>query len=331
MDKINISLKNFYLKLLLCVIFMFCTLVISFMIGAENYRFIDVLRALIAYDNSETHNIIREIRMPREVAAMVVGMALACSGAMMQGVTRNPLADPALIGINAGALLSISIVFACIPDVRFIVIMTAGFIGAILGGTLVLALGSTKRGGFNTMKIILAGAAVSTLLTAIAQGISIYFQTNQNNLLWTSGGVTGTTWEHIQYAAPIIFMALLIAFIFSRQLTVLNIGDEMASGLGVNISRARLIFSVLTMILAGIAVALAGSLAFVGLMIPHIARMLVGVDYRKLLPFTTILGGIFVVWADIIARKLGESPVGAIVSIIGVPFFIYLVRKGGKL
>ncbi|UOB20690.1 FecCD family ABC transporter permease [Macrococcus armenti] len=331
MNKINITHKNFYLKLLLCVLFMFCTLVISFMLGAENYRFIDVLRALIAYDNSETHNIIREIRMPREVAAMLVGMALACSGAMMQGVTRNPLADPALIGINAGALLSISIVFAYIPDVRFIVIMTAGFIGAILGGTLVLALGSTKRGGFNTMKIILAGAAVSTLLTAIAQGISIYFQTNQNNLLWTSGGVTGTTWEHIQYAAPVIFMTLLIAFIFSRQLTVLNIGDEMASGLGVNISRARLIFSMLTMILAGIAVALAGSLAFVGLMIPHIARMLVGVDYRRLLPFTTILGGIFVVWADIIARKLGESPVGAIVSIIGVPFFIYLVRKGGKL
>ncbi|UBH08763.1 FecCD family ABC transporter permease [Macrococcus armenti] len=331
MNKINITHKNFYLKLLLCVLFMFCTLVISFMLGAENYRFIDVLRALIAYDNSETHNIIREIRMPREVAAMLVGMALACSGAMMQGVTRNPLADPALIGINAGALLSISIVFACIPDVRFIVIMIAGFIGAILGGTLVLVLGSTKRGGFNTMKIILAGAAVSTLLTAIAQGISIYFQTNQSNLLWTSGGVTGTTWEHIQYAAPVIFMTLLITFIFSRQLTVLNIGDEMASGLGVNISRARLIFSMLTMILAGIAVALAGSLAFVGLMIPHIARMLVGVDYRRLLPFTTILGGIFVVWADIIARKLGESPVGAIVSIIGVPFFIYLVRKGGKL
>lgn len=331
MNRTYLFKNYFYAGLLLSMVFLVITLLLSFMLGSENYNLYEVVQAVLHYNNSEVHNIIREIRMPREVAAMLVGMSLACSGAVMQGITRNPLADPALIGLNAGALLFISIMFAIVPGANFMMIMLSGFIGAIIGGTIVLMLGNSKRGGFNAMKIILAGAAVSTLMTALAQGVSIYFKTNQSNLLWSSGGVTGTTWQHIFYAAPVILITLLLLFIFSRQLTILSVGDEMAAGLGVNTSKTRVSFSVLTMILAGVAVALVGSLAFVGLMVPHIARMLVGIDYRKLLPFTTILGGIFVVWADIIARQTGEAPIGAIVSIIGVPFFIYLVRKDGTM
>ncbi|WP_414045144.1 FecCD family ABC transporter permease [Macrococcus equi] len=310
-------------------ILLLAILLLSFMLGVKNYSLSTIFNAIFYYQDNVTHNIIRDIRIPREIAAMLVGMSLACGGAVMQGVTKNPLADPALIGLNSGAALGISILFAISSGAHFFMIILAGFIGAVTGGTIVLMLGLSKKGGFNTMRIILAGAAVSSLLLALAQGISLYFKTNQNAILWSSGGVAGTTWQQLQYATPVIIIALIILFLIGHQLTILSLGDEMAQGLGININLIRIIFSLLTMILAGVAVAMAGTLAFVGLMIPHIARILVGVDYKKLLPVTTLLGGIFLVGADILARIMGESPVGAVVSIIGVPFFIYLVRKLG--
>lgn len=318
-----------YIVIPLLLLLLLTMLIVSFMLGVNNYSFKTIYDALFNYRDISEHNIIRDIRMPREIAAMLVGMSLACTGAVMQGVTKNPLADPALIGLNSGAALGISILFAFTSGANFFAIILAGFIGAIVGGTIVLMLGLSKKGGFNTMRIILAGAAVSSLLLAIAEGISLYFRTNQSSMLWSSGGVAGTTWTQLKYASPIILIVIIFVLLIGHKLTVLSLGDEMAQGLGVNLTSIRIIFSLLTMILAGVAVAMAGSLAFVGLMIPHIARLLVGVDYRKLLPVATLLGGIFLVCADILARMMGESPVGAIISIIGVPFFIYLVRKVG--
>ncbi|WP_435908560.1 FecCD family ABC transporter permease [Macrococcus capreoli] len=320
--------KLFVLILMLTVLLLLM-LMLSFMLGVKTYSLTTIFEAIFRYQDISEHNIIRDIRIPREVAAMLVGMCLACGGAVMQGVTKNPLADPALIGLNSGAALGISILFAISSGANFFVIILAGFIGAIVGGTIVLLLGLSKKGGFNTMRIILAGAAVSSLLLAIAEGISLYFKTNQSAMLWSSGGLAGTTWLQLKIASPMIVVVMILILLIGHQLTVLSLGDEMAQGLGVNLTMIRVVFSLLTMILAGIAVAMAGSLAFVGLMIPHIARIFVGVDYRKLLPVATLLGGIFLVFADMLARMMGESPVGAVVSIMGVPFFIYLVRKLG--
>lgn len=332
-NKLEMHRQTSFGKTLLIILGLFVLLIavllLSFMFGTKTYSITTIYQAIFEYQDIRTHNIIRDIRMPRELAALLVGMSLAVSGAVMQGVTKNPLADPALIGLNSGAGLGISILFALMSGPSFMLTILAGFLGAIVGGAIVLFLGMTKRGGFNIMRVILAGAAVSSLLSALSQGILIYFKINQSSLLWTSGGVVGTTWQHIKYGAPIIFSVTLFIIIIGHQLTILSLGEEMAQGLGVNLTRIRIVFSVLTMILAGVAVALAGSIAFVGLMIPHIARMLVGVDYRKLLPVTTLLGGIFLVGADTLARVFGESPVSAIVAIIGVPFFIYLVRKLG--
>lgn len=269
--------------------------------------------------------------MPRELGALLVGAALACSGAIMQGVTKNALADPALLGLNAGAAMMISIAMAVFKETNFLLLMTAGFLGAVIGGTLVMVIGSSRRGGFNTMRIVLAGAAISALLTALAEGIALFFRLNQSITFWSAGGVAGTTWQQLKFAAPVILIIIVIASLTGRQLTALSLGEEMAQGLGVNTHRIRVIFSVMTMLLAGVAVSLVGSLAFVGLMVPHIVRLLVGTDYRLILPFSALVGGLSIVAADTVARLAGESPLGAIISIIGVPFFIYLVRKDGKL
>ncbi|WP_414044230.1 FecCD family ABC transporter permease [Macrococcus sp. EM39E] len=329
LDKRHLFSGKLFVLITGLIILLALVLLLSFMLGVKNYSLSTIFDAMFHYRDISEHNIIRDIRMPREVAAMLVGMSLACGGAVMQGVTKNPLADPALIGLNSGAALGISILFAISSGANFFAVILAGFLGAIVGGTIVLMLGLSKKGGFNTMRIILAGAAVSSLLIAFAEGISLYFKTNQSAMLWSSGGVVGTTWLQLKYATPIILIVIILILLIGHQLTVLSVGDEMAQGLGVNLTMIRIVFSLLTMILAGVAVAMAGSLAFVGLMIPHIARILVGVDYRKLLPVATLLGGIFLVFADILARMLGESPVGAIISIMGVPFFIYLVRKLG--
>lgn len=317
---------------LLLFILMLVILFVSFCLGTQNYSFAEVYNAIFHYEDTEKNNIIMDIRMPREIAAVLVGMALACSGAIMQGVTKNALADPSLLGLNAGASMVIALLLSFNPGTHFIILMIGGFLGAVIGGTIVMVIGMSKRGGFNTMRIVLAGAAVSALLSALASGIALYSQANQSITLYSfAGGVAGTTWTQLAYAAPVIIIIIILTTLFARQLTALSLGEEMAQGLGVNITAIRTGFSILTMILAGVAVSIVGTLAFVGLMVPHIARFIVGRDYRFIIPFSAILGGIFIVSADIAARMMGESPLGAIISIIGVPFFIYLVRKDGKL
>lgn len=324
--KLSIELWGILLFVLLILL-----LIASFCLGIENYSLKEVFDALFNYRNIESHNIIRDIRIPREIAAVLVGIALACSGAIMQGITKNALADPSLLGLNAGAAMVISIMLAIDSGANFLLLMLAGFIGAVVGGTIVMLIGMSKRGGFNTMRIILAGAAVTALLKALSDGIALFFKINQSITFLVAGGVAGTTWQQIMYAAPIIILALIITTLSARQLTALSLGEEMAKGLGVNTGGIRIFFSILTMILAGVAVALVGSLAFVGLMIPHITRFIVGTDYRLIIPFSALLGGTFLVIADIIARMTGENPIGAVISLIGVPFFIYLVRRDGKI
>ncbi|HDG8589653.1 TPA: iron ABC transporter permease [Staphylococcus aureus] len=307
------------------------TLFISTLIGDAKIQASTIIEAIFNYNPSnQQQNIINEIRIPRNIAAVIVGMALAVSGAIIQGVTRNSLADPALIGLNSGASFALALTYAVLPNTSFLILMFAGFLGAILGGAIVLMIGRSRRDGFNPMRIILAGAAVSAMLTALSQGIALAFRLNQTVTFWTAGGVSGTTWSHLKWAIPLIGIALFIIFTISKQLTILNLGESLAKGLGQNVTMIRGICLIIAMILAGIAVAIAGQVAFVGLMVPHIARFLIGTDYAKILPLTALLGGILVLVADVIARYLGEAPVGAIISFIGVPYFLYLVKKGGR-
>lgn len=309
-------------------------MIVAVSIGAANIDFSTVWRAVFQYDaNREADQIIIGLRMPREIGAALVGAGLAVSGAIMQGMTRNALADPGLLGLNAGAGLALALVFVFIPGAHYMTIMLACFIGAGVGAALVFGLGSLKKGGLTPIRIILAGAAVSALLVAIGEGIALYFKLNQDIAFWSVGGVAGTNWEQIKLAGPVILIAIVLAISYSKTLTILSFGEEMAKGLGIKTGYVKIILMIIVLCLAGTAVAIVGNIAFVGLLVPHIVRFLVGTDYKWIIPCSAVFGSLFMVVADTFARMISapyETPVGAVVSVIGVPFFLYLARKGGR-
>ena len=322
---------SFTTTLIISLVLLVIALTVSILIGDAKIHISTIFDAIFNYDNkNQQHNIISEIRIPRDIGAMLVGVALATSGAVIQGVTKNGLADPSLIGLNSGASFMLALTFAFYPTAPFIVLMIAGFIGAIMGGFIVLMIGRSRSDGFNPMRIILAGAAVSALLTALSQGVALLFRLNQSLTFWSAGGVSGTTWGQLVWAAPFIIIALVIIIAMSKHLTILNLGETLAIGLGQNVALTRAIALIISMVMADIAVAMVGQIAFVGLMVPHIVRYLVGTDYARVLPLTAVIGGLLLLVADTVARMLGEAPVGAIISFIGVPYFLYLVKRGGR-
>lgn len=322
---------RFIIIFITSILLLFLALIVSIVLGDAKVHISTIFDAIFNYKSSDQqHNIISEIRVPRDIGAVLVGVALATSGAVIQGVTKNGLADPSLIGLNSGASFMLALTYAFYPSAPFLVMMFAGFLGALIGGLIVLIIGRSRNDGFNPMRIILAGAAVSALLTALSQGVALLFRLNQNLNFWSSGGVSGTTWNQLIWAAPIILVSLVIIIAMSKQLTILNLGETLAKGLGQNVAVTRAVTLIISMILAGIAVAMVGQIAFVGLMVPHIVRYLIGTDYSRVIPLTAVAGGLLMLVADTLARMLGEAPVGAMISFIGLPYFLYLVKKGGR-
>ncbi|WP_157886533.1 FecCD family ABC transporter permease [Planococcus versutus] len=323
----------FPVKFILSLFLLVLTLIVSLIFGAADISLKEVVLALFSTRFSDGIGVIREIRLPREIAAIFVGAALAVSGAMMQGMTRNPLADPGLLGLTAGANAALAITLAFIPAANYFGIMIACFIGAAVGAALVFGIGAVKKGGFSPFRIVLAGAAISAFLTAIAEGVGLYFNISKNISQWTAGGLIGTSWGQLQVVVPFIAVSLLIAIFLSRQLTILSLSEEAAIGLGQKTAQIKAILFVIITLLAGAAVALAGNMAFIGLMIPHVVRAIVGTDYRFIIPMSAVAGAIFMLLADLIGRTINapfETPVAAIIAIIGLPFFLIIVRKGGK-
>ncbi|WP_371321663.1 FecCD family ABC transporter permease [Robertmurraya korlensis] len=324
---------SFLFKTIVALILFILMFSIAMVFGAADTTYKDVWLALLSNQTSEKILILQEIRLPREVAAIVVGAALSVSGAIMQGMTRNPLADPGLLGLTAGANAGLAITIALLPAANYYGIMLACFIGAAVGALLVFGISAVKKGGFSPFRIVLAGSAISAFLFAISEGIAIFFKISKDVSMWTAGGVIGTTWGQLQIVVPFIIIGILLSIFLSRQLTILSLNEEVAVGLGQNTTRVKAILFVIVIVLAGAAVALAGNLAFVGLLVPHIVRAIVGTDYRFILPMSTILGGTFMLLADTIGRTLNspyETPVAAIVAMIGLPFFLFIIRKGGK-
>ncbi|MFC7370338.1 FecCD family ABC transporter permease [Fictibacillus iocasae] len=303
-------------------------------VGAAKIHFLTVWNAVLNYDPSrEADRIIVSLRLPREIGAAVVGAAFAVSGAIMQGMTRNPLADPGLLGLNAGASFALACVFAFYADANYSTVMLVSFIGAAIGALMVFGLGSMSRGGLSPIRITLAGAAVTALLSSLGEGIALYFQLSQDLAFWTAGGVSGTTWAQLKIILPVAAAGICIAILFSKQLTILSFGEEVAKGLGQRTLLTKSVLMLVVLVLAGAAVSLVGGIAFVGLMVPHIVRFLVGTDYRWIIPCSAIFGSVLMVLADTFARTINapyETPVGAVVAMIGVPFFLYLARKGGR-
>ncbi len=307
--------------------------VVSMVFGAADITIQDVWQALTSNASNEAISIIREIRLPREMAAIFVGAALSVSGAIMQGITRNPLADPGLLGLTAGANAALAITIAFIPSANYFGITIACFIGAAFGTMMVFGISSLKKGGFSPLRIVLAGSAVSAFLYAIAEGVGIYFKISKNVSMWTAGGLIGTSWSQLGIIVPFIVIGILVSLFLSRQLTILSLHEEIAVGLGQKTTQIKAILFIIIILLAGASVALVGNMVFIGLMVPHIARAIVGTDYRFIIPMSAILGATFLLFADTLGRTIHapfETPVAAIVAIIGLPFFLLIVRKGGK-
>lgn len=326
------SAKSFAFKLFVSLIIFMVMFALAVMLGAKSVSLADIWSA-ISNPNAtgDDISVIRELRLPREVGGILVGSALAVAGAIMQGLTRNPLADPGLLGLTSGANAALAATFAFMPAVGYFGTMVACFIGAAVGVMLVFGIAALRRQNMSPLRMVLAGSAVSALLAAVADGISLKYKISKNVSMWTSGGLIGTTWGQIEAIAPVIALSLIAAILLSRQLTILSLNEGTAVGLGLKTTRVKIVLYVLITLLAGAAVALVGNLAFIGLMIPHLVRVFAGTDYRTILPLSAILGGTFMLFADTLSRMINapfEVSVAAIVSILGLPFFLFIVRKG---
>ncbi|KPL58698.1 FecCD family ABC transporter permease [Rossellomorea vietnamensis] len=323
----------FIYKLIGVFLLFVAAFLISVVYGAAETPVKEVFHALTFTGKGDTINILQEIRFPREVAAIVVGASLAVSGAIMQGMTRNPLADPGLLGLTAGANAALAVALAFIPSVSYFGIMISCFIGSAVGALMVFGISSMRRGGFSPFRIVLAGAAVSAFLFAIAEGIGLFFKLSKEVSMWTAGGMIGTTWGQLQVIVPFILIGILVSLFLSRQLTILSLNEEVAVGLGQRTAFVKGILFIVLVLLAGAAVALVGNMVFIGLMIPHIVRAIVGTDYRFIIPVSTLMGALFMLLADTLGRTINapyETPVAAIVAMMGLPFFLFIVHKGGK-
>jgi len=270
-------------------------------------------------------------RMPRTVMALIIGAALGVSGAVMQGVTRNPLADPEIFGVNAGASLAVvtgMVFFGLASTTGYIWVAMAG---ASVAAVFVYAVGSLGRGGASPLKLALAGAATSVALGSVVSAILLpRAQEMQSFRFWQIGGVGGGTWDKIALVLPFLGAGMLIALISARALNSLALGDEMAAGLGENVTRARLLAALSGVVLCGAATAVAGPIGFVGLVVPHVIRLLVGVDHRWLIPLSALGGALLLTSADVLGRLVGgseEIEVGIVTAIVGAPFFIWIVRR----
>ncbi|WP_229068942.1 iron ABC transporter permease [Actinoplanes sp. DH11] len=270
-------------------------------------------------------------RLPRTVLAALVGAALGLSGAVMQGVTRNPLADPGILGVNMGAMLAIALALVTVGLSTATEYIWVAIAGAGVSALFVYAVGSLGRGGATPLKIALAGAATSAALASLVVAVVLpRGDITDSFRSWQVGGVGGATWDSIGHIAPFLLAGLVICLLCARPLNSLALGDELAAGLGERVAVARGIAALGAVVLCGAATAIAGPIAFVGLLVPHACRLLIGLDHRWLLPFSALTGAILLTFADVVGRVVNrpdEIEAGIITALIGAPFFISIVRR----
>ncbi len=301
----------------------------SILLGAAEIAPETVWQAIFQFNGSTEHLIIRTVRLPRAILAVVVGAALAVAGAITQGLTRNPLAAPDILGINVGAALAMVLAVFWRGS-------GGSYVGFAFGGAAIAAiavywLGSLGRSGLTPLKLVVAGAALSYLLSSLTYGILILSQRTLDEIrFWLAGSLAGQDMASMLPVLPYLAVGLVASLALGRQLTLMSLGEEVAQGLGLQTAWVKVGAAIAVVLLAGSAVALAGPIGFVGLVVPHVVRFAVGVDYRWILPYTMITGGILLSVADTIARLVirpQELPVGIMTALVGAPFFIYLARS----
>jgi len=304
---------------------------LSLRFGAISYshqQLVETLRHPMT--DSPVQDVVIDLRLPRMVAAILVGAAMAQAGAMIQGITRNVIADPGLLGINAGAGLALILGYAIFGSLHYSQILVICLLGSCLAAGLVFGLSYQVQKGYNQLRLILSGAMVASLFSAIGQAITIYFDLSTAVIGWQAGGLVQVNWKMLTIIGPLIIVGLILAQLFSHQLTILSLNETVAKNLGQRTALMTMVLLGIVLLLSAAAVALVGSLSFVGLIIPHFIRMFTGKNYKMLLPLTAFAGASFLIWVDLVCRSINppaETPISAVISIIGLPCFLWLIRK----
>lgn len=319
--------------LLLALLATLALMVINIGVGEYPIAALDVIKTVLRLPTgSEDYGlIVNTLRLPRMLVAALVGLALGVSGAIMQGLTRNPLADPGILGISAGAGLVAVTLIVVLKDVPAGIIPLASFGGALLVAGLIYVL--AWRGGDSPIRLILVGIGLGALVGAATQLLLTFGDAYdvQRALIWLAGSVYGRSWEEFWPLLPWVAVFVPLALLLARDLNALSLGEDLARGLGSRVAPQRGLLLITAVALAGASVAAAGTIGFVGLMAPHVARRLVGPDHRGLLPTAGVLGALIVVGADLVGRTLFapiELPCGLVIAAVGAPFFIYLLWLG---
>ncbi|MCA1031578.1 iron ABC transporter permease [Bacillus timonensis] len=327
--------KSIYIVAIL-LFFTITLFLVSTGIGEMNYNPLTVLSVLAGFGTDMQELVIKQFRLPRIIIALLVGISLAIAGSILQGVIRNPLASPEIIGITGGASVGVVSFLAAFSDANNALTVSikwmpvSAFLGATFIAVIVYLL--SWKNGVSPFRLVLIGIGVSALMQALTTMFMIMgpiYRATQANI-WITGSVYGSNWSHVLILAPVVFILVMISLVLARHLNVQELGDELAKGIGSAVQKQRLLLLLVSTALTGSAVAFAGGIGFVGLMAPHIARRLVGSAFGALLPTAAFIGAILVMAADLIGRTLFsplEVPAGVFTAAIGAPYFIYLLYK----
>ena len=303
-------------------------MIVSLIFGSADISFCTIMHTLLGHVDTTDEMVIWNIRFPRNIVGALVGANLAVSGAILQAVMKNPLADPGIVGVSSGAGLAGVMMLIFMPEASLL-LTPVSFIGAMASAAAVYAL--AWKNGVRPSRIILAGVAVNAFLGSGISALLVFYSDKvQGALLWMVGGLSARSWPQVESLFPYTVLGLLFALAGCKVLTILSLGDETARGLGVPVEKVRFSMTAVAALLAAGAVSIAGLIGFVGLVVPHIVRLIVGTDYKYVVPGSAILGAGVLVFCDTLGRVLFspiEIPAGIIMAFLGAPFFLYLLRR----
>lgn len=305
-------------------------LILAVKLGSVHISFSDILNSIFNYRETLELMLVRDVRIPRALCVLFTGGVLGVTGAMIQGVTRNPIAEPSILGISQGATLVIAIFYAAGIAVSTKNVMIASFIGAFITGIIVLGFISKKANNNSIAKILLGGTAMSTFFISLTTIIGLLSNQSQMIGFWVSGGFRNASWADFKLILVVGVIGLIIAILLSGKINILNLGDDVAIGLGENPEKIRFTTLMVMIPMCAAAVAVGKNIAFVGLIVPQIVRKILGEDYRRNIPCSFLLGAVLLTYADIASRMLFapyETPIGIFTALIGIPFFISVARK----
>lgn len=327
--------KKFLLILIICLVGIVSVTILSVRMGTKSIPKEVVFDAIFNFDESNVdHIIIRNNRLPRAIAVLVVGGFLAVAGSIMQGITRNYLASPSLMGVNDGSAFLITIAMVFYPGLSNGSLILVSIIGSVIGAVLVLGIGSSIKNGLSPVRLAIIGTIVGSFLSSLGSAIAMYFQVSQSISSWYNTKVHTVNSDLLKIVMPIGVIGIIVAIIIAKDITISSLGEDIAISLGQRINIVKYLSMGAVVLLTATSVALVGKIAFVGLVIPNITRMIVGHDYKYIIPYSLIGGAFFLGLCDLLSRYIAfpfETPIGTVTAIIGVPFFLYMIKtKGGS-